>query len=147
MIYKILSTAPPLKIEVPVDIKPQSCPNPLNVKSKGVLPVAILGTVDFDVRTIDVATISLNGVAPIKSAFEDATTPAFKIDRCDCEVLDPDSFEDMVLKFDTQEIVTSLGVVQDGEEITLTLTGNLLENEGGTAIEGTDCVLIKAKGK
>jgi len=37
-------------IEVPVDIKPTSCPNPLNVKSRGVLPVAILGTADFDVR-------------------------------------------------------------------------------------------------
>ena len=35
---------------VPIDIKPQSCPNPLNVNSKGVLPVAILGTDTFDVE-------------------------------------------------------------------------------------------------
>ena len=41
---------------VALDIMPQSCPNPLNAKSKGVLPVAILGTrgtPDFDVSTID----------------------------------------------------------------------------------------------
>lgn len=42
---------------VPIDIKPQSCPNPINVKSRGVLPVAILGTAEFDVTTIDPASI------------------------------------------------------------------------------------------
>ena len=33
-------------IQISVDIKPQSCPNPVNVNAKGVLPVAILGTAD-----------------------------------------------------------------------------------------------------
>lgn len=137
----------PSKIPVALDIKPQSCPNPLNVKSKGKLPVAILGTPDFDVRTIDVLSVRLNGVAPVKSAFEDVTAPAFKIDPCDCEELDEDSFEDLVLKFDRQEIVATLEAVQDGDLIQLTLTGNLLESAGGTPIEGTDCILIKDKGK
>ena len=36
-----------------INIKPGSYPNSLNVKSKGVLPVAILGTAVFDVMTID----------------------------------------------------------------------------------------------
>jgi len=44
-------------IEVTIDIKPGGCPNKLDVKSKGMLPVAILGTEDFDVFTIDVASI------------------------------------------------------------------------------------------
>jgi len=35
------------------DIKPGSCPNPINRNKKGVLPVAICGTEDFDVTTID----------------------------------------------------------------------------------------------
>jgi len=39
-------------LEVLVDIKPGSYPNPLNVKSKGVLPVAILGTTAFDVSDV-----------------------------------------------------------------------------------------------
>jgi hypothetical protein len=54
-----------------LDIKPESCPNPINTKSKGVLPVAILGTGDFDVTDIDVASISLEGVDPIRSSVED----------------------------------------------------------------------------
>ena len=40
-------------VEVGVDIKPGSCPNPFNTKSKGVLPVAVLGTKDLDVTTVD----------------------------------------------------------------------------------------------
>jgi N-acetylneuraminic acid mutarotase len=60
---------------VHVDIKPTSCPNPLNVTSKGVLPVAILGTEDFDVNKIDVASIRLDGVAPIRSSLEDVAAP------------------------------------------------------------------------
>ena len=43
-------------IPVPVDIKPGSCPNPLNVKSRGILPAAILGSADFDIEQIDTAT-------------------------------------------------------------------------------------------
>jgi hypothetical protein len=51
--------------QVPINIKPGSCPNPLNVKNKGVLPVAILGMEEFDVPMIDVASIRLEGVAPM----------------------------------------------------------------------------------
>ena len=51
-------------VSVDVDIKPGSCPNPLNVASKGVLPVAILGSGDFDVTDIDIAPTRLAGVAP-----------------------------------------------------------------------------------
>lgn len=40
-------------IDVALDIKPQSCPNPFNTKSKGVLPVAILGTADLNVNDIN----------------------------------------------------------------------------------------------
>ena len=36
-------------ITISIDIKPGSCPNPLNSNSQGVLPVALLGTEDFDV--------------------------------------------------------------------------------------------------
>ncbi len=126
---------------VGIDIKPQSCPNPLNIKSKGVLPVAILGTPDFDVNTIDVNSITLNGVTPIRSAYEDVTAPS-ELEPCGCESLGPDSFEDLVLKFDKQAIIATLGTVQDGDIRELALTGNLLD---GTVIEGKDCVVIKGK--
>jgi hypothetical protein len=62
-----------------VDIKPGSCPNPLNVKSSGVLPVAILGTRDYDITTIDPTSIRLAGVEPLRSSYEDVATPASDI--------------------------------------------------------------------
>ncbi len=75
-------------VECAVDIKPGSCPNPLNVNSKGVLPVAILGTDDLDVTTIDLNTIRLMGVAPVRSDYEDVGTPYYpligKEDKLDC---------------------------------------------------------------
>jgi hypothetical protein len=126
---------------IPIDIKPKSCPNPLNVKSIGVLPVAILGTVDFDVRDIDIATLEINGVTPIKTAFEDITTPS-ALELCDCEALYGDTYEDLVLYFNTQDIVETLEDPQDGEQIQLTLKAMLND---GTEVEGTDCVLIKTK--
>jgi hypothetical protein len=66
-----------------VDIKPGTCPNPVNVKARGVLPVAILGTADFDVTTIDPASVRLEGVAPIRWALEDVATP---VPPCPCGV-------------------------------------------------------------
>ncbi len=131
------------ELEVPVDIKPQSCPNPLNVKSKGILPVAILGTADLDVTDIDITTLELNGVAPVRSGFEDVAATPTGLEPCECLALSGDGSEDLTLKFDTQAIVATLGSVSKGLEVPLTLTGNLLESAGGTAIEGSDCVVIK----
>jgi hypothetical protein len=128
-------------IEVYVDIKPGSCPNPLNTKSKGVLPVAICGTEDFDVTTIDPATVQLEGVSPIRWAYEDVATP-FMGELCDCHELTGDGILDMTFKFDTQEIVAALGAVTDGEMRTLTLTGSLMVFVCSEAIEGHDCVRI-----
>lgn len=61
--------------EVPIDIKPQSCPNPLEVKGRGVLPVAILGTTDFDVTQVNLGSITLEGVPPSRATFNDTATP------------------------------------------------------------------------
>lgn len=131
-----------------LDIKPQSCPNPLNLKSKGVLPVAILGTENFDVTDIEVLCVKLAGVSPIRSSFEDVTTPlANRQEECECNEEGPDGFVDLTLKFKTQEIVNALGEVSDGQMLPLTITGVLREEAGGTAIRGLDCVRILKKGK
>ena len=61
--------------EVAIDIKPGSCPNPFNLDSRGVLPVAVLGGADFDVASVDPATLRLEGVAPLRWAREDVATP------------------------------------------------------------------------
>lgn len=148
-IFDIFGTLNTLTLRAPhpVDIKPQSCPNPLNVKSRGVLPVAILGTADFDVTTIDPASIRLEGVAPIRSAFEDVATPFESLngeaDASNCTDEGSDGFMDLTLKFRTQEIVAALGGVQDGEVLILTLTGIL---QDGGFIQGEDVVVILKKG-
>jgi hypothetical protein len=125
------------------DIKPQSCPNPLNVKSKGKIPVAILGMSEFDVMNIDPATLLLEGIAPIRWAIEDVATPLVGGEQCDCTTDGSDGFDDLTLKFNTQELVAALGSINNGDELELFITGYLLD---GTPIEGSDCVIIKAKG-
>ena len=131
-------------IEVDVDIKPQSCPNPLNVKSKGKLPIAILGTSSFDVTEINLETITLAGVSHVNDGLEDVATPFNgDIEDCDdCTEEGADGFVDLTLKFQTQDIVTAIGDVDDGDCLTLTLEGELLD---GTPIVGEDIVLIKKK--
>lgn len=129
---------PPPVIEVPVDVKPMSWPNPLNVNKKGVLPVAILGTEDLDVTQIDPATILLEGVAPLRWALEDVGTS-------DDPLAGPDGIMDLSLKFEAQEIVAALGDVSDGEVLALHLTGNLKEEHSGTPIQGEDVVRIIKK--
>ena len=129
---------------VQLDIKPQSCPNPFNTKAKGVLPVAILGTEDFDVMDVDPATVLLEGVAPLRWNLEDVSAPVdLKEDSCTCATNKPDGYEDLTLKFDRQEIFTALQPVSDGEQRVLTL---IAMTYAGTEIEGNDCVLIIHKG-
>ncbi len=162
---------PPPVTYVYVDIKPTSCPNPLNVKPysrdesghghslggpaeayevpefdrgtpQGVLPVAVLGTEEFDVRFVDPASILLNGVMPLRWNYEDVATPVEDTEFCACTTEGPDGFMDLTLKFSREEIIETLGPVSDGEVIPLTLTGLLYDS---TDIEGTDCVVIRAK--
>ncbi|MHC4739395.1 MAG: hypothetical protein ACYS9Y_10880 [Planctomycetota bacterium] len=129
---------------VAVDIKPGSCPNPVNVKSKGVLPVAILGSESFDVTSIDVASIRLADVAPIRSSYEDAATPVSNGNDCECTTAGSDGYLDLVLKFESQAIIEALGEVEDGDEWILELTGTLYDER---EIAGEDCIIIRAKSK
>jgi len=143
-VYDYTALGGPAATEVAIDIKPQSCPNPVNTKSNGVLPVAILGTTSFDVNDVDLSSVQLEGISPLRSSLEDVSSPvADPQDACDCTTDGPDGFDDLTLKFDTQDLVAALGAVDGDEEITLTLTANLLD---GTSIEGQDCVVIRPKG-
>lgn len=127
------------KDDVNVDIKPRSCPNPIDPKSSGKLPVAILGTSDFDVQDIDVSTVLLEGVAPFRNNVEDVSTPAADGDECDCTEDGPDGYEDLTLKFETQDIISAIGPVTSGDVKELTITGFLLD---GTRFESRDCVIV-----
>jgi hypothetical protein len=137
------------EIPVFVDIKPASFPNPLNLKSKGVLPVAICGTEDFDVTTIDPETIRLTmedvaeGVPPLRWSYEDVATP-YEGEPCSGHDLAGDGYLDLTLKFKTQEVVQTLGLdaFSNRDVIILILTGNLMEEYNGSPIRGQDCLWI-----
>ncbi len=131
-------------IHVAIDIKPQGCPNPFNVGAMGVLPVAILGTANFDVTTVDSTSIKLQGVPALRSALEDVATPFLGTvkNATDCTTAGPDGFIDLVLHFDDQAVSAALGAATDGQVLLLTLTGNLLPQFGGTAIKGQDVVIV-----
>ena len=118
-------------VEVDVDIKPGSNENPINVKGNGVLSIAILNTTVCNVSDINQTTILLNGTcAPLRCSYED---------------VNDDDCMDMVLKFDTREVVDCLPEsYDDGEIVTLTLTGELLNK---TSITGSDYVQVITKGK
>jgi len=116
---------------VNVDVKPMSSPNPFNVNAKGVLPVAILGTETFDVSQIDPALVKLEGVEPLRWALEDVGTASDPL-------AGPDGYLDLTYKFDSQEIAGIIGTVNDGDIVTLNLTGNGI-------IGDDEIVIIKKK--
>jgi hypothetical protein len=136
-------------MSVDLDIKPTSCPNPLKPGEKGLLPVAVLGTAQFDVSQIDPASVKLEGVAPVRSDLEDVATPYEPNNggtgAMDCHTLGPDGVVDVTFKFDHRTVVATLGNVTDGQVLILKLTGNLKAEFGGTPFEGQDVVIIRLK--
>ena len=145
--------APPTPvITVYVDIKPASWPNPILVGSKGVYAVAICGTEDFDVTTIDPKTVKIyiegiaEGVPPLRWSYADVATP-YTGPPGGGHALGGDGYLDLVFHFDTRTVVTNLGLAGHvGEIIPLILKGNLYEAAGGTPIQGQDYVwIIKPK--
>lgn len=143
----------PPTIAVYVDIKPSSWPNPINTGSKGVFAVAICGTEDFDVTTIDPTTVKIyiegmeEGVSPIRWSYEDVATP-YTGPPDEGHDLGPDGYVDLVFLFDTQTVVTLTLSEHVGETIPLIIKGNLCEVAGGTDIMGQDYVMIiKPKAK
>jgi len=117
------ATAAPPVLEVDIDIKPGSDPNSINLKSRGVVPVAVLTTDDFDATTVDPSTVELAGAAPVRWAWED---------------VDGDGDIDLLFHFRTLE----LDLNQDSNEATLTGDTN-----DGKHIQGTDAVNIVPKDK
>jgi hypothetical protein len=138
-------------IEFFVDIKPGSCVNPVNPKSKGVLPVALLGTEGLDVMMIDPSTIRLSRdgvdgeVAPIRVHYADVATPM----QCELTAsgeIEGDGYTDLMLKFRTQEVVKALSLWDvAGERVTLTLTANLKEEFGGSTLSAQDDIKVLGK--
>jgi hypothetical protein len=130
-------------VAVAVDIQPGLCPNPLDVRSTSLLPVAILGTDTFPVKDIDVSSVQLEGVSAVSNRFADVATPLSEGSLpCDCTTEGADGYRDLILNFRMQDIVAVLGSVANNDTIVLTLTGILRNRLGSTLVEGSACVVI-----
>jgi hypothetical protein len=106
--------APQLMVDYSIDIKPGGNPNNINLKSKGVVPVAILTDETFDAATVD----------PLSIAFgPDSASEAHG--RGHIEDVDGDSDLDLVLHFKIQDTGIACGdtsaflrgKTSDGKEI------------------------------
>ena len=106
-------------VEVEIDIKPGGDPNSINLKSKGIIPVAVLTDEDFDATTVDVSTVAFG---------PDEAEP---VHNGHIEDVDGDGDDDLVLHFKTQDTGIQCG------DTDATLTGETFD---GQAIEGSDSV-------
>ena len=106
--------------EIVIDIKPGSDQNSINLKSKGMVTVAILTTENFDAYTmLDPVSVVFAGALPV---------------RYDAEDIDDDGDEDIVFHFRTQSL-TEL----DENSSEAFLTGLTYE---GHPVTGVDSVKI-----
>jgi aminopeptidase YwaD len=124
---------------VSFDMRPGSCRNPLNPKSCGVVPALVLGSVDFDVQDIDVASLRIEeSVSPSASRVVDMGATSNGSSH-PCADMSPDGINDLRLEFLTQDIAAVLAGFGKGDIVPLHLTGRLVN---GTPIEGEDVVVI-----
>ena len=105
---------------IAINIKPSSFPNSINPNSKGVIPVAILTTEDFDATTVDPGSVRFG----VGEAIE-------KHGVGHIEDVDTDGDDDVVYHFPTQDSGIQCG------ETTATLTGATF---GGQPVTGSDSI-------
>jgi hypothetical protein len=145
--WSVVKVMPGLEtlVSVAVDIKPRRCPNPLFARRRGATALAILGSENFHVSSVDVRTIRFEGIKPKgRAKVRDVAAPFGepKDDCADCDIRRGDGFPDLVLQFDQRQLARALGPVRHTECRLLRLTGNLKPEFGGTPIGGEDVVTI-----
>jgi hypothetical protein len=138
-----------------LDIKPGSCPNPLQIHGGGaaaLVPTGLLGNA-FDVTQVDLNSVRMsrgssfsmatgNQVAPIHVVLADVGTP-FDGSQCDCAALGPDGVLDILIQYDKQGLIDGLGLGgdADGSSVPLRTTG--LVGDGCEVFSAIDCVRIQ----
>jgi hypothetical protein len=109
--------------EVNIDILPGSQINPINLKNKGVVPVAILGTQTFVIESIDVNSLAFGpaDVSPVGNHIEDVNS---------------DGIMDMVSHYSAQESGIATGNTQ------ACVSAKTIQ---GLVIKGCDQITVHAK--
>lgn len=111
-------------IPVAIDVKPdadgENQTSPINLKTKGSVPVAIFSTAEFDATTVDVSTVRFGPAkaSPVKSSTENVNS---------------DGYTDLVVHFDQDATGFTAG------DMTAKLTGKTIS---GRPVEGTDTITI-----
>lgn len=116
------------ELVVAIDVKPCSDPNSINLRSNGVVPVAILTTDSFDATTVDPVTVEFAGAAPLRWTMEDVGS--------DCGANDGD--QDLLFFFKTRELDL------DGSSTAAELTGETFD---GMPVWAYDTVKIVPSAK
>jgi len=112
-------------INAQIDIKPGDSINSINLESKGVVPLAILGSAHFDASTVDPATISLEGAqARLKGKSRNYGS---------LQDVNGDGYPDLVVQVNTQDLGLTAG------SSTATLTAYTF---GGVPVSGSDSINI-----
>jgi len=123
--------------QLTLDIKPSSDPAPINLKSKGVLPVAILSTDQLDATQVDVDTLRFGDPALINAG----ATPVGPL-RGTYEDVDYDGVDDLMLKFSMKSLLDNDVIGRD--TVQGYVSGQLVD---GTVVSGRDAVVIVPAGQ
>jgi subtilisin-like proprotein convertase family protein len=119
-----------------LDIKPGMVPNPFAKDSNGVVPVAILGTVDFDVTAVDTASIRIERMdltGGLVAPYQGTAGPQTSIG----EIGTPDGFADLSVYFETSELASALklGELPEGATVQLLVTGSRVDGSQFKAVD------------
>lgn len=141
-----------------LDIKPGSCPNPINVSNyeatwEAKVAVSLLGN-DLDVTETSISSLRLRRVGPGDMAFggtseicpiqdnmSDTGTPYLGGGDCGCHALGGDGIPDLDLKFFKIDIIEAFNLTAEETNtyIELELIGELLD---GTPFSARDCIRV-----
>lgn len=116
---------------VSIDVKPGNDQNVINASVKGDLPVAILGSADFDINQIVLDSVKLNGAGMAVKGSRKTARMVYTVND-----VNGDGFTDMVCYFNNQ----SLGLTSATTSVALQL-----ELNNGRLFEGFDTVKVSSK--